>query len=288
MTAGGRMSDTVSREPTYTMGRSQDEERRLSAQAALQAPPTRFLFEAAGITRGMRVLDVGSGAGDVSFLVAELVGDDGHVVGIDMNPEIVTTATVRAGELGLQQVSFVAGDVREARFDEEFDAVVGRLILMYSADPLTTLTAAVRNVRDGGVVAFYEGDAGSDFASRPVASLHQDLGRWMTAAFSHSGVELFMGTKLHEVFVAAGLPAPQMNRNALIGGDRDWLERFVSVYGSPMIRSMLPQILASGVATEDEIDVDTFDQRYLDQVLGLGGVIQFYQFVGAWAHKPLA
>lgn len=166
--------------------------------------------------------------------------------------------------------------------------MVGRLILMYSADPLATLTAAVRNVRDGGVVAFYEGDAGSELASRPVASLHQDLGRWATAAFSHSGVELFMGAKLHEVFVAAGLGAPQMHRNALIGGDRDWLERFVSVYGSPMIRSMLPQILASGVATEDEIDVDTFDQRYLDQVLGLGGVIQFYQCVGAWAHKPLA
>lgn len=97
MTAGGRMSDTVSREPTYTPGRSQDEERRLIAQGELQAPATRFLFEAAGITRGMRVLDVGSGAGDVSFLVAELVGDDGHVVGIDLNPEIVSTATVRAG-----------------------------------------------------------------------------------------------------------------------------------------------------------------------------------------------
>jgi ubiquinone/menaquinone biosynthesis C-methylase UbiE len=266
---GGRMRDEVSREPAYTMGRSQNEERRLSAQAALYERPTRFLFEGAGITQGMRVLDVGSGAGDVSFLVAALVGDQGHVVGIDMNPDIVTTATVRAGELGLEQVAFVAGDVREARFDEEFDAVVGRLILMYSADPVTTLAAAVRNVRDGGVVAFYEGDAGS-------------------AAFSHSGVELFMGTKLHEVFVAAGLPAPQMNSHALIGGDRDWLERFVSAYGSPVIKSLMPQILASGVATENEIDVDTFDQRYLEQVLGLGGVVQFYQLMGAWAHKPPA
>src|SRR5262245_35182855 len=120
------MRDEVG-EPTYTMGRSQNEERRLSAQAELLEPPTRFLFEAAGVTRGMRVLDVGSGAGDVAFLVAALVGDEGHVVGIDMNPEIVTTATMRAAELGLQQVSFVSGDVRETRFDEEFDAVVGRL-----------------------------------------------------------------------------------------------------------------------------------------------------------------
>src|SRR5262245_48452000 len=216
------MSDAVSTEPTYTMGRSHNEERRLSAQGELLEPPTRFLFEAAGITRGMRVLDVGSGAGDVSFLVAELVGDEGYVVGIDMNPEIVTTATARAGERGLQQVSFVGGDVRGARFDEEFDAVVGRLILMYSADPVATLAAAVRNVRDGGVVAFYEADVGSDFASHPVASLHQEIGRWYTAAFSHSGVEMFMGTKLHEVFLAAGLPAPQMHVHALIGGDRDW------------------------------------------------------------------
>ena len=118
------MRDEVSREPTYTMGRSQSEERRLSAQAALYERRTRFLFEAAGITQGMSVLDVGSGAGDVSFLVAELVGAEGHVVGIDMNPEIVTTATVRAGELGLQQVSFVAGDVR-ARSIKRVASAVG-------------------------------------------------------------------------------------------------------------------------------------------------------------------
>src|SRR5262245_17747950 len=93
---GTRMRDELSREPTYTMGRSKKEERRLNAQGELLKPATRFLFETAGITPGMRVLDVGSGTGDVSFLVAELVGDEGCVVGIDMNPEIVTTATARA------------------------------------------------------------------------------------------------------------------------------------------------------------------------------------------------
>ena len=79
----------MSRQPnddTYAMGRTEAEEQRLQRQAALYAPATRRLFEAAGIGPGMKVLDLGSGAGDVALLAAELVGPTGHVVGVDMNP----------------------------------------------------------------------------------------------------------------------------------------------------------------------------------------------------------
>jgi tRNA A58 N-methylase Trm61 len=83
-------------EPTYVFGHSEVELRRLALQAALIAPTTHGLLVEAGVTRGMRVLDVGTGRGDVAFLVAELVGETGCVVGVDRAPEAVAVARERA------------------------------------------------------------------------------------------------------------------------------------------------------------------------------------------------
>jgi cyclopropane fatty-acyl-phospholipid synthase-like methyltransferase len=67
----------------YVLGHSQRVTDRLKAQARLIDPITRRFFGEAGIEEGMRVLDVGSGAGDVALLAAELVGASGAVVGVD-------------------------------------------------------------------------------------------------------------------------------------------------------------------------------------------------------------
>ena len=67
----------------YVLGHSDGELERLVAQARLIDPITKRFFADAGITAGMRVLDVGSGAGDVAFLAAGLVGETGEVVGND-------------------------------------------------------------------------------------------------------------------------------------------------------------------------------------------------------------
>jgi len=67
----------------YAFGRSRAEYDRLIEQAELFRPLTQRMLLAAGVTRGVRVLDVGCGVGDVSFLVASLVGPEGSVVGVD-------------------------------------------------------------------------------------------------------------------------------------------------------------------------------------------------------------
>jgi ubiquinone/menaquinone biosynthesis C-methylase UbiE len=86
---------------------------------------TERLFQAAGLAPGMRVLDVGSGAGDVAFLAAELVGPDGVVVGVDVDGAALATARARAELLGLRNVTFIEGDVGTAALDDAFDAAVG-------------------------------------------------------------------------------------------------------------------------------------------------------------------
>jgi ubiquinone/menaquinone biosynthesis C-methylase UbiE len=82
--------------PAYALGHSNREVDRLSAQARLLEPLTREFLSQAGIVPGMRVLDVGSGAGDVAFLAAELVGDTGTVIGTDRAPGVLAIARARA------------------------------------------------------------------------------------------------------------------------------------------------------------------------------------------------
>jgi 2-polyprenyl-3-methyl-5-hydroxy-6-metoxy-1,4-benzoquinol methylase len=279
------MTDHQVSDPIYVMGRSADETQRLQERARFFEPLTRHLFQDAGIRPGLRVLDIGCGPGDVSFLAAELVGPAGSVVGVDGNPEVVRTAVRRAEASGLVQVSFIAGDIRDLALEGEFDALVGRLVLMYSADPSATLRSALHWVRPHGLVAFHEMNVGAPVWSEPVSPLHQLLGRCVSEAFARSGVEMAMGTRLHEVFVAARVASPRMCTDALIGAGDQWMERFAAAFGAGILRSLLPVILEHGIATESELGLDTFDERYIDEVVRQGSVVQWIPFVGAWGRK---
>jgi SAM-dependent methyltransferase len=90
------MPSPVEGDAGYVLGHSERELDRLTAQARFIEPITRRFFVEAGIAPGMSVLDVGCGAGDVSFLAAELVGESGEVVGVDAASEPITLARSRA------------------------------------------------------------------------------------------------------------------------------------------------------------------------------------------------
>src|SRR5438477_11537486 len=96
------VSDGVS----YVLGHSQRELERLGTQARRVDPMTRRFFEAAGIAPGMRVLDVGSGAGHTALLLADLVGAGGEVVGVDRSATALATARARVAKRSLGNVTF--------------------------------------------------------------------------------------------------------------------------------------------------------------------------------------
>jgi len=101
-------------ETEYILGHSDRGIRRLMHQAAILRPITEGLPRGAGIGRGMRILDLGCGAGDVSMLAAELVGAAGSVVGIDRNQDVIAVARERAqaaklGQVGFEEVSSAPG-----------------------------------------------------------------------------------------------------------------------------------------------------------------------------------
>jgi len=142
--------------PTYLLGSSEAESRRLISQAQLLSESTRRLLMTAGLRPGMRVLDLGSGAADAVFVAAELVGSFGHVTAVDRNPVVLDLARARATDAGLNNVEFLHADIATFEPELPIDAVIGRLVLMYQADPPATLARAAGWLPRGGIAAFQE------------------------------------------------------------------------------------------------------------------------------------
>lgn len=138
-------------EAGYTFTDRAHEQRRLASQAVGFDPLTERVFSAAGLGVGMRVLDLGSGAGDVAMLAARLVGPEGEVLGVERDPAAVASARDRVGRAGIANLQFIEGDVQTlAEVNGTFDAVVGRLVLMYLPDPVAAVRRAASLVRPGG------------------------------------------------------------------------------------------------------------------------------------------
>jgi ubiquinone/menaquinone biosynthesis C-methylase UbiE len=121
---------------------------------------TERLLKDAGISIGMKVIDIGCGNGEVSFLVSKLVGESGEVVGVDLDNQAITAARKRSEESECNNVTFVEGKISEVVPTLNlFDAAVGRRILMYLDDPVETLKNIARILRPGGLLAFQESDS---------------------------------------------------------------------------------------------------------------------------------
>ena len=278
-------------DPDYALSSSaEDEHERLSRQSALHEPFTRRLFERAGIERGKRVLDVGCGPGDVSFLVSELVGAEGSVVGVERDEQALASARRRASEAGIGNVEFRCGDFREIEIDGgPFDALVGRFVLMYQADPADAVKRAARHLRPGGVVAFAEinmpvGSAVPEraFADWPPTPASEQVNRWMYEAFAKLGTQPDMGTRLLETFAQAGLePNPNLETEFAVVVGEEAISHTVE-----FLSSLLPAILGAGIATEEEVDIDTLAERLRAGTSPAGRVRGWPTGIGAFATKP--
>ena len=200
----------------YELGHTDWELKRLETQAKLVDPMTRRYFLDAGLAPGMRVLDIGSGGGDVAILAAAIVGASGEVVGSDRSPVAVAAASARVARLGFSNVSFREGDPTMMDFEQPFDAIVGRYVLMFSPDATAMLKGLVRQVKPGGIVVFHEVDW-TGAKSSPPSPTYDCCHAWIVQTFQKVGTNPVMGLNLHAAFLAAGLPAPTLGLSALAG-----------------------------------------------------------------------
>ena len=192
----------------YYLGHSQLELRRLVAQAEVLRPITERLLQSAGIQRGMRVLDLGCGAGDVTMLAAELVGPSGEVVGVDRAPVAIDLAAKRAERAGFRNITFRLGTETEPTDREFYDFVIGRYVLIHQPDPVSFIRAALGRLRPGGVFALHEIDLRKTGETLPVAPRVDGFIAEIMAAMRAGIHQPNAGGRLAELFIAAGAPWP--------------------------------------------------------------------------------
>lgn len=282
--ASGRPAGSQA-DPAYTLARTRNEYERLTRQAAFLKGTTERLFRAAGLGPGMRILDMGSGAGDVAFLAAELVGPEGKVVGVDVDGAALAVARGRAQSLGLHNVTFIQGDARAADLDGDFDAAVGRLVLMYWADPAEALHRIAARVRPGGVVVFQELDMDPAIRSRslPDETLWNETGQLIIETFARAGMHIRMGRQLYGAFLAAGLPTPEMRDETVVGGGPDF-EGYAWL--ADVARSLAPLMAKFEIADVDQLGPETLTDRIRDDAVATSAVVWTPSFVGAYARRP--
>jgi SAM-dependent methyltransferase len=256
----------------YLFAQSTDEARRLKRQSDFFHRFTRAFLESTEITPGMKVLDVGTGIGDVAFMLAERVGSQGTVVGVDINPAMIHLARQRAQAAGLTNVSFVQGDIVDMVLDDPFDAVVGRLSLMYMKDRVAVLRRLSQHLRPGGILAFQELDLTLAGTSLPPAPLCEQVGNRLKQVFQRARLDT-QGLNLFPLFLEAGLPIPEMELITTVGGGPDWAgyEQLVDV-----TNALLPLILNFGIATKEEVQVETLLQRLREEAATRQNVVMLH------------
>lgn len=263
---------------TYVLGHPSREEQRLQRLGQLQYASTRQLLTQAGIAPGMKVLDVGSGAGDVALLLADLIGPTGSIVGVDVYPAVLETARARLQAAGFEHATFLTGDIREAVLDTDFDAVVGRNILMYVANPAEVLRLCASHLRPGGIVAFQEVEWSLTEQVDGMSALPplvQQTASWIVEGFRQAGAEMQIGFRFPRIFLDAGLPFPHMSLDGIVGTEADWVGYD---FLTDVLRDILPKLYEYGILQE-QLDAATFVARQRHALFPL------FFLAGAWAQK---
>ena len=274
---------TAAQDDEYILGHSAHELGRLSAQAQLYTPLTLTFFRAAGIAEGMRVLDVGCGGGDVSLLIARLVGSSGEVLGIDRSAAAIATAQQRAKDLSAQNLRFLVADATSMTLDtglateRPFDAAIGRSVLEFIPNPAAALGAVAAYVRPGGVIAFQEADW-SGCRALPAVAIFDQCVQWGRTVLQRSEADPYLGMKLHATFLAAGLRAPMLSAQAAIGAGPG---HPLYAHMAGLMRTLLPTMESLGVATASEVDIETLEQRLADEVVAAEATIVWVSLIGA-------
>ncbi|MFN8442808.1 MAG: methyltransferase domain-containing protein [Caldilineaceae bacterium] len=221
---------------------------RLNVLAQALEPTTQALFERVGIAPGTACLDMGSGGGDVTRLLAQHVGPGGRVVGVDFDGEIVRLATADAHAAGLDQVSYQVANVYELQPEPSFDRVYVRFLLTHLSDPLRALRKLVQMLKPGGVLIVEDVEMSGRFCYPAFPLFDAAVQLYRTVA-RRKGGDPEIGPKLPGLLYAAGLKEVDVNLVQpvfLHGNGKTML--------SLTLRRVADAVLTEGLATASEFE----------------------------------
>jgi SAM-dependent methyltransferase len=261
----------------YVLATGKAAANRLRILHNLYGPGTRRVLLDAGLRRGMRVADLGCGVGMVTALLADLVGPEGHVVGIDASGAQLAQARERV-PVGGANISFVEASATDTGLPRElFDLVYCRFLLIHLPDPERALREMRALLKPNGILVCEDGDLTSAGSEPPsaldaFADLFGQLG-------PKRGVDYTLGRRLFHMVLGAGFSAPEITFNQPVmarGQNKRLLEMSVAEAG--------PACIDAGLITAEELDrilVEMRRQTADETVLAL-----MPRMAQVWARKP--
>jgi ubiquinone/menaquinone biosynthesis C-methylase UbiE len=216
--------------------------------------------------------------GDVSLLAARLVGPSGTVLAVDRASPLLQIARQRAASAGIHNIRFEEADLNVLMLENDVDAIVGRTILAHLPKPAAVLQRLKGSLRPSGIVVIQEADV-EPFSQIPASALFSRAKGWISEALRAAGVELNMGSRLCGTFLQAGLPRPSLIAGARVeSGPLSPCYRYVA----DIVRSLLPLIEQTGVATAEQVDIETLTDRLREEAIAHECVTFLPRLVGAW------
>ncbi len=143
----------------------------------------------ASLQEGERVLDLGSGGGIDCFLAAQQVGKAGHVIGLDMTPDMLDLARSNQAKLGLTNVEFVKGEIENIPLpDASVDVVISNCVVCLSPDKDAVFREAFRVLSPGGRLHI------SDMmALSPDGPARKDTEAWVSCSAGAEPKDTYLG-----------------------------------------------------------------------------------------------
>jgi len=213
MTIPYRVYDDQSHAPesqsSYVLRTGAEGAQRLRLIARAKWPTTRILLGRAGLRRGMRCLDVGCGAGDVTLEMARVVGDEGEVIGIDADPLVLESARAEA-ERRAVKASFRVGDATQIGESPVYDLVFARFVLTHLTHPEVALQSMMAATRPGGVIVVEDIDFAGHVCYPPSHAFDRYLALYQDVVCLRGG-DPTVGRRLFGLLRAAGAEDVQVD-----------------------------------------------------------------------------
>jgi ubiquinone/menaquinone biosynthesis C-methylase UbiE len=268
----------------YMLPRTAEEYDRLREQARMWEPGTVALLDRVGLGAGARCLDVGCGPGEVMWLMAERVGPEGHVTGVDADAALGRHASAALHAAGHRQCTFEALDVEAADAipGGPYDLVFARLVFLYIDDEPALLRRLWNLVAPGGHLVVQDHDLLSG-AVVPELDVVEEFLRVVRATFAASGADMRLGLRMPALFEQAGIGLP----DGIEGDVRLALLRDVAPLYEAIYRAVLPAALELGIATPD--GADAWFAAFARAIGRPGAHSSLWPLmVGTWKRKPLS